>query len=112
MLKRKNNTGYYKMNKKGQSFDIMINLLIIFMAVTFLIALIPGFTSVIDSGLSNASGLNCQGVPDYNSTIGEKSSIGCLALKLYLPYIILGVLVVLIAKLFHNRSSQPVPGYG
>lgn len=94
-----------KLGKKGQGVAIMINLMIVFMAVTFLVALIPGFSTMIDSGLSYASGLNCVGAVDYNSTLGERSSIGCLGLKLYIPYIVLGVLVTLIGYIFYNRAT-------
>jgi len=98
-----------KMNNKGQ-FGIIVQLLILFLAVTFLIALIPGFSGLIDSGLSYQSGLNCAGAIDYNSTLGERSTIGCLGLKLYIPYIVLGVLVVLVARLFMGRTPQPFEG--
>ena len=98
------------MDRKGQGFGIMVQLMILFMVVTFLIALIPGFSSLIDSGLSYSSGLNCVGAADYNSTLGERSTIGCLGLKLYIPYIVLGILVVLIARLFYQRAAQPFEG--
>ncbi|HEY9703375.1 MAG TPA: hypothetical protein V6C58_13065, partial [Allocoleopsis sp.] len=85
--------------------DTVVTLLFIFLAFTFLIALIPGFRSMVNTGLSNASGLNCATATDYNSTLGESSTIGCLAIGLFIPFIVLGTLVVFVYKLFYGRSG-------
>ena len=88
-----------------------INLLVLFISVTFLIALIPGFVEMQDMA-QQSDNLNCKGYTDvddtslsYNATIGTKSSIGCMAMKLYLPYIILGVLIAGVALIFYGRSG-------
>ena len=94
--------------------DLPVNLLILFISVTFLIALIPGFVEMQDMA-QQSDNMNCKGYTDvadaslsYNATIGVKSSIGCMAIKLYLPYIILGVLIAGVAMIFYGRQSQPL----
>jgi hypothetical protein len=107
------------MNNRGQSqlMQLPVNLLILFIAVTFLIALIPGFVQMQDMA-QQSDNLNCpryyyEGNPNhtlsYNATIGTKSSIGCMAIKLYLPYILLGVLIAGVAIIFYGRATQPSP---
>ena len=101
-------------SKKGQSLmNMPINLLVLFITVTFLIALIPGFVEMQDMA-QQSDNLNCKGFVyegnplatlSYNETIGSKSSIGCMAIKLYLPYIILGVLIAGVALIFYGRSG-------
>jgi hypothetical protein len=101
-----------KMNRKGSLMDLPVNLLMLFIVVCFLIALIPGFVEIIDTAQQSNS-LNCAGytyngdpanVLSYNSTIGTKSTIGCLALKLYIPYIVLGVLIAGVALILYGRQ--------
>ena len=101
------------MNKKGSLMDLPVNLLMLFMAVTFLVALIPAFAEMQDVAQQSDS-LNCVGYTDtlnptlsYNATIGTKSSIGCMAIKLYIPYIVLGVLIAGVAILFYGRQQNP-----
>jgi len=98
------------MNNKGNLMSLPINLLMLFITVTFLIALIPGFVEMQDMAQQSDS-MNCKGYTDtldpslsYNATVGTKSSIGCLAIKLYLPYIVLGVLIAGVAIIFYGRS--------
>jgi len=98
------------MNNKGSLMSLPINLLMLFITVTFLIALIPGFVEMQDMAQQSDS-MNCKGYVDtldsslsYNATIGTKSSIACLAIKLYLPYIVLGVLIAGVAIIFYGRS--------
>lgn len=108
------------MNNKGQ-LNILVGLLLGFIVVTMLVALIPGFVQVLDQA-QNSQGLNCVGYVDdgsqgtnytYNASRGTKSTIGCLALKLYLPYLVLAVLVGLVVKILYDRTgSQPQPYYG
>lgn len=87
----------------------------LFISVTFLIALIPGFVEMQDMAQSSSS-MNCAGYTDadtpansYNATIGTKSSIGCMAIKLYLPYIVLGVLIAGVAMIFYGRQTGGNP---
>jgi len=97
--------------------SLPINLLMLFISVTFLIALIPGFVEMQDMA-QQSDGMNCKGFVYVNSSgdadptnalsydagIGTKSSIGCLAIKLYLPYIVLGVLIAGVALIFYGRG--------
>jgi len=92
--------------------DMPVNLLMLFIVVTFLIALIPGFVDILDVA-QQSDGLNCAGYVyetnvshplSYNATMGTKSSIGCMAMKLYLPYIVLGVLISAVAAILYGRS--------
>jgi len=103
-----------KKNKKGSLMSLPINLLMLFISVTFLIALIPGFVEMQDMA-QQSDQMNCKGyvydgnpasVYSYNATIGTKSSIGCMAIKLYLPYIVLGVLIAGVALIFYGRSQD------
>lgn len=103
------------MNKKGSLMDLPVNLMMLFMAITFLIALIPGFMQM-QSVAQQSDNLNCYGFAyngdannrlSYNATLaagGQTSTIGCLAIKLYVPYIVLGVLVASVAYIFYGRT--------
>lgn len=104
-------------NKKAGLMDLPINLLMLFISVTFLIALIPGFVEMQDMA-QQSDNLNCKGFSyegnpasslSYNATIGTKSSIGCMAIKLYLPYIVLGVLIAGVAMIFYGRQTGGNP---
>jgi hypothetical protein len=98
---------------KGNLMSLPMNLLALFISVTFLIALIPGFVEMQNMA-QQSDNMNCAGYKyngdvnhalSYNSTIGTASSIGCMAIKLYLPYIVLGVLIAGVAMIFYGRSS-------
>lgn len=111
------------MNKKGDLMSLPVNLLMLFIVITFLVALVPGLVEIIDNAQQSDS-LNCVGfkydgdannVLSYNATIGTKSSIGCMAIKLYIPYIVLGVLVAGVALIFYGRTfgqQQPQQQFG
>jgi hypothetical protein len=103
-----------KKNKRGDIAHLMIALIMGFMAIALLVSLIPGFVEILDTG-QNSEGLNCKGYVNngnaadtlsYNATIGTKSTIGCLAMKLYLPYIILAVLLGVIMYILYDKSSS------
>ena len=113
MNKLKSIKEFDKLSKKGQSglMAMPINLLVLFITVTFLIALIPAFVEMQDMAQQSDS-MNCPGYVDtlnpslsYNATIGTKSSIGCMSIKLYLPYIVLGVLISGVALIFYGRQQ-------
>jgi len=99
---------------------LMIALIMGFMAVAMLVSLIPGFVEILDVA-QNSEGLNCKGysyngdptnVLSYNATIGTKSTIGCLGIKLYLPYLVLAVLLGVIMYILYGKSQQSQPYYG
>lgn len=100
------------MNRKG-FVGLMIGIMFAFLAITMLITLLPGFVEMIDYGKGSNS-LNCVGYVDtlpadgnysYNATIGTKSSIGCLALTLYIPYLVLGILIAIVGKIFYDKMG-------
>lgn len=105
------------MNDKGSLMEMPINLLMLFITITFLVALIPAFTEMQDMAQQSTS-MNCAGYAysgdaghylSYNATLaqgGHTSTIGCLAIKLYLPYIVLGVLIAGVAMIFYGRGQQ------
>lgn len=99
------------MNNKGQ-FRLIIGLFIAVIIIVCFVALLPLINSAVDIATSQSSGLNCAGAVDYNSTQGEKSTIGCLGLKLYIPLIVLVVLVAIVGYiLYGDRGQQGIPMY-
>ena len=98
----------------------MANLLIFFMAIATLVALIPGLSELLNNAQQSDS-LNCNGYAyngnanhplSYNSSL-QTSTTACLAIKLYLPYIVLGVLIAGVGKLLYGRQQDPYAGqYG
>jgi len=100
------------MNKLGQQ-HIMINLLFLFLTVVSMIALIPAMSDILDIGHQSDS-LNCEGYihnGDANHSLSYNSSLGtntmaCLAIKLYLPYILLFVLVGGVASLLNPPRQE------
>ena len=97
--------------------SLPINLLMLFITITFLVALIPGFVEMQDMA-QQSDNLNCKDYKyngdatnalSWNSTIGTKSSIGCMAIKLYIPYIVLGVLIAGVAMIFYGRTMGQDP---
>jgi len=106
------------MNNNGSLMSLPINLLMLFITVTFLVALIPGFVDM-QSMAQQSDNLNCNGYSyngmgsasslSYNSSLAT-NSIACLAIKLYLPYIVLGVLIAGVALIFYGRGGQDQMG--
>ena len=102
------------MNKKG---NIMINLLFFIMGLGVLIAFISPINEFTDLAQQSDS-LNCKGfifdgnenhTLSFNSTLdggASGSPIACLALKLYLPYILLVFLIGGLASVLAGKSEQ------
>ena len=97
--------------KRGQM--IMINLLLFFMAIAVTVALIPAIKEMLDLS-QQSDALNCPGYY-YSGDVGHtlsynasetSSSLACLAIKLYLPYIILVILVGGVSKLLMGGMGQ------
>jgi len=106
-------------DKGGQM--IMINLLFLFMVIAITVAILPAMKSVLDiakqSDNLNCAGFSYNGDPDhtlsYNSSLNTDST-ACLAIALYLPYIILVVLIGGVSKLLYDRTvggGQQVGGF-
>jgi|TARA_B100001971_G_C18037018_1_gene455590 hypothetical protein len=102
------------MNKNG---NVMVNLLFFIMALGVLIAFINPINEFIDIA-QQSDGLNCRGFIfggnsnhslSFNSTLNGGNSgspLSCLALKLYLPYILLVFLIFGLSSILSGRSSS------
>jgi len=94
-------------------------LLMLFISVTIFIALIPALAQILGTAQGSDS-LNCHGYVNYddsslsaNDSRAEVSSIGCIAIKLYLPYIALGVLLAAVGLIIGGRmGGGQEPTYG
>ena len=101
------------MNNKGNIFQLPIILMGLIMVIAILVGLLPAMTELLNSAQGSNS-LNCAGYVDtylsdggnytYNSTL-QTSTIGCMAIKLYVPYIVLGVLIASVAVLFGQKIA-------
>ena len=96
----------------------MVNLLLFFMVIAVLVAMIPAMNTMLNIA-QQSDGLNCAGYVykgnpnsplSYNATLdsGTGTTLACLAINLYLPYIILVVLVAGVTKLISSRSGEAV----
>jgi len=92
---------------------MIINLLFLFMAIATVVALIPALSTILQMA-QQSDGLNCpgysyQGDPaaklSYNDTL-QSSTLACLAINLYLPYIVLAVLIGGVSRLLMG-GGQP-----
>ena len=96
------------MNIKSQM--ILVNLLIFVMIVAVLISLIPALNAMLNisqqSDSLNCAGYYVNGNPNatlsYNSSLAT-NSLACVAIRLYLPYIVLVVLIGGVSKLLLGR---------
>lgn len=103
-------------NKKAQG-NIMLNLMFFILGLGVLIAFISPINSFLNLAMQSDS-LNCNGYiyeGNVNHTLSFNSSLhggasgsplACLALKLYLPYILLIFLIGGIAAVLANRSEN------
>lgn len=103
-----------KMNKRG---NIMLSLLFFIMALGVLVVFISPINAFIDMAQQSDS-LNCKGflfdgnenhTLSYNSSLhggNSGSPLSCLALKLYLPYILLVFLVAGISSVLGGRGME------
>lgn len=103
-------------DRSGQM--MIIGILFLFMTITVMIAMIPALKSILNIA-KQSDNLNCAG---YNSTTDASLSynaslntetISCLAISLYLPYILLIVLIGGVTKLLYDKSGggQQYAGY-
>lgn len=102
------------MNKKG---NIILNLLFFIMGLGVLVAFISPLNSFLDMAQQSDS-LNCKGfiyngntahALSFNDTLhggASGSPLSCLALKLYLPYILLVFLVGGLAAVLAGRTES------
>ena len=101
-----------KWNKKGDMFAFMVNLLFLVMMLAVFVSLIPALNAILNIS-QQSDNLNCYGYlhnGDPNSPYSYNNSllsntIACLAVRLYLPYIALAVLIGGVSKLMADRVS-------
>jgi hypothetical protein len=101
------------MNNRG---NIMLNLMFFLMGLAVLVIFISPISAFI--GIAETSNnLNCPGYVyngnpnatlSYNASLNS-SSLTCLAMKLYLPYIVLACLIGGVSALLYNRVNEPEP---
>lgn len=102
------------MNKRG---NIMLGLLFFIMALGVMVVFINPINSFVDL-MQQSDSLNCKGYIDggnenntlsFNSSMNAGSSgspIACLALKLYLPYILLVFLIGGVSAVLSGKSAE------
>jgi uncharacterized membrane protein len=98
-------------NKQGQM--VMIQLLFLFMTIVVTVALLPGIKSIMDVAQASDN-MNCQGFiynGDPNATLSYNSSLetnqtACIAIDLYLPYILLVVLIGGVSRILYGSPDQ------
>ena len=107
------------MNNKG---NIMMNLLMFIMALGVMIIFIGPINAFLDIA-QQSDNLNCKGFLfdgdsshrlSFNNTLDGGASgqpIGCLALKLYLPYILLAFLISGLSSVLMDRTTTAM-GFG
>ena len=108
-------------DRGGQA--MIVGILFLFMTITVMIAMIPALKSILNIA-KQSDNLNCAGfdyegsgtvgdnILDYNSSL-ETDTTACLAINLYLPYILLIVLIGGVTKLLYDKSGgqQQYTGY-
>jgi len=95
-------------DKSGQM--IILSLLFLFMTITVTIAMLPALKSILNIA-RQSNNLNCVGYNDtsdptlsYNASL-DTDTTACLAINLYLPYILLVVLIGGVSKLLYDRTT-------
>lgn len=106
---------------KNKKANIMLNLLFFTMAVAVVVMFISPLKTFVDIAQQSDS-LNCRGFIfngnvnnslSFNSSLNGGASgdpLSCLAIKLYLPYILLTVLIAGVAKLLYSKSESFITG--
>lgn len=98
-------------NKRGQM--MMISILYFVMSLAILVGTLPLMKSLLDMAQQSDS-LNCAGYYyngdtnhylSYNSSLSS-DTLACIAIRLYLPYIVLVILVVGVMKIVLNRQVE------
>ena len=93
-----------KKNRKGQY--LMMNLLVLVFTIMIMVALIPLLNQILNLAQDNQN-LNCagyNGTNRYNSSLST-NTLACLAVQLYLPYIVLVILIGSIARLIARPQA-------
>lgn len=110
MVLRKISTKKTRMNSRGQV--VIINLLFLLMTIAVMVALIPEFSSLLNTA-QQSDYLNCKGysyngdpnnVLSYNTTL-KSNTLACISIDLYLPYIIMAVLIAGVSRVILGRIT-------
>jgi len=95
-------------DKSGQM--MIVNLLMLFMTISVAIAMIPALKATLNIA-KQSNNLNCAGYNDttdttlsYNASLATETT-ACLAINLYLPYILLIILIGGVTKLLYDRGA-------
>jgi len=97
-------------NKRGQM--IMINLLFLLITIAVMVSLIPALNAILNLA-QQSDGLNCSGYKyngdasnplSYNNSF-PSNTLACLAVDLYMPYIVLAVLIGGVSRLIASRME-------
>lgn len=105
----------FNKRKENRGQALMVNMLLFFMAAAFLVSILPAFNELI-SYAQQSDSLNCKGYKydgnenhtlSYNSSLAT-STISCLSIRFYVPYLILAVLVGGVAKLLSNKVESGI----
>ena len=98
-------------NNRGSIFQIPVVLMGLIMVIAILVGLLPAMAELLN-GAQASDSLNCAGYIDvYHggtlnySSLKQTSTIGCMSIKLYVPYIVLGVLIASVAVLFGQNIN-------
>lgn len=104
-----------KMNKKGSMMSLIFSLIVGVMVVMMFTMFIPSLAEMLDT-TQGSNSLNCAGYIDtnpndggnysYNTSIGQKSSMACMGIKMYLPFLVLIVLVAIVTKMLYDKSTD------
>lgn len=105
-----------KEDKRGDIFGMMANLLFLFMMLAVFVAMIPALNSILgiaqQSNNLNCNGYTLNGNPNatlsYNASLAS-DTISCMAIRLYLPYITLAILIGGVSFLLRDRMSPSTP---
>tara|TARA_R100001132_G_C3197655_1_gene46597 strand:- start:231 stop:557 length:327 start_codon:yes stop_codon:yes gene_type:complete len=94
--------------KQGQA--LMIGLLMLIFTLMILVTIMPVLNQIL-SQAQNSQNLNCAGYNDtttagksYNSSL-PTNDIACLAIKLYMPYLVLAILLGSISRLIYRKRG-------
>jgi len=97
-------------DNRGQA--MLIGILFLFMTISIMIAMIPALKEILNIA-KQSDNLNCAGyqhdgdatnVLSYNESLSTETT-ACLAINLYLPYILLIVLIGGVTKLLYSQAT-------
>ena len=99
-------TGCKRMNKNKSGQYLMMNLLVLVFTIMIMVALIPVLNQILNLAQDNQN-LNCDGFNGTNpfNSSAPTNPLACLAIQLYMPYIVLVILIGSIARLIARPQA-------